>query len=208
MAGFTCQPVHFLDLDVYIASIALLVQTLLPTRAAKDVWLTLVVVMDITMPNLNGIEATYQITKEMAGVKVLALSMHIDRRFVEEMLKAGARGYLPKDCASEELVHAIRTVYRGQTYLSPSVSDIVRRDYIRQKPRDDISAFSMLTLREREVLQLLAEGRNCKDIASHLEVSVKTVETHRQHIMEKLNLHSLAELTKYAVREGVTSLEG
>ena len=166
-----------------------------------------VVVMDITMPNLNGIEATHQITKEIPGVKVLALSMHVDQRFVEEMLKAGATGYLPKDCASEELVCAIRTVLNNQTYLSPTIADIVRRDYVRQGPKADTSVFSILTLREREVLQLLAEGKTSKAIASHLDVSVKTIETHRQHIMEKLDFHSLAELTKYAIREGLTSLE-
>ena len=166
-----------------------------------------VVVMDITMPNLNGIEATHQITKEVPGVKVLALSMHTDQRFVEEMLKAGATGYLPKDCASEELVCAIRTVLNNQTYLSPAIADIVRRDYVRQGPKADTSVFSILTLREREVLQLLAEGKTSKAIASHLDVSVKTIETHRQHIMEKLDFHSLAELTKYAIREGLTSLE-
>jgi len=166
-----------------------------------------VVVMDITMPNLNGIEATRHIIKEVPGVKVLALSMHVDQRFVEEMLKAGATGYLPKDCASEELVCAIRTVLNNQTYLSPAIADIVRRDYVRQGTKADTSVFSILTLREREVLQLLAEGKTSKIIASHLDVSVKTIETHRQHIMEKLNFHSLAELTKYAVREGLTSLE-
>jgi len=166
-----------------------------------------VVVMDITMPNLNGIEATHHITKEVPGVKVLALSMHVDQRFVEEMLKAGATGYLPKDCASEELARAIRTVFNNQTYLSPTIADIVRRDYVRQGPKADTSVFSILTLREREVLQLMAEGKTSKVIASHLDVSVKTIETHRQHIMQKLNLHSLAELTKYAIREGLTSLE-
>ena len=166
-----------------------------------------VVVMDITMPNLNGIEATHHITKEVPGVKVLALSMHIDQRFIEEMLKAGATGYLPKDCASEELARAIRTVLNNQTYLSPTIADIVRRDYVRQGSKADTSVFSILTLREREVLQLLAEGKTSKAIASYLDVSVKTIETHRQHIMEKLNFHSLAELTKYAIREGLTSLE-
>jgi DNA-binding NarL/FixJ family response regulator len=133
--------------------------------------------------------------------------MHVDQRFVEEMLKAGATGYLPKDCASEELVCAIRTVLNNQTYLSPTIADIVRRDYVRQGPKADTSVFSILTLREREVLQLLAEGKTSKAIASHLDVSVKTIETHRQHIMEKLDFHSLAELTKYAIREGLTSLE-
>jgi len=166
-----------------------------------------VVVMDITMPDLNGIEATRQITKEVPDVKVLALSIHSDRRFVMEMLRAGATGYLIKDCASEELVSAIRSVLRNQTYLGPSIADIVRRDYLRQVPKADTSVFSILTAREREVLQLMAEGKTTKHIASCLDVSVKTIETHRQHIMAKLNLHSLAKLTKYAIREGLTPLE-
>ena len=166
-----------------------------------------IVVMDITMPDLNGIEATYEITKEVPGVKVLALSMHVDKRFVEKMLKAGATGYLPKDCAYEELVRAVHTVASNETYLSPTIADMVRRDYLRQGPKADTSVFSILTLRERKVLQLMAEGKTTKAIASHLEVSVKTIETHRQHVMQKLNLHSLAELTKYAIREGLTSLE-
>ena len=166
-----------------------------------------VVVMDITMPGLNGIEATRRITKEIPAVKVLALSMHVDARFVERILKAGATGYLPKDCASEELTRAIRTVSANQTYLSPTIADIVRKDYLRQGSKADSSVFSILTAREREVLQLLAEGKTTKDIAFRLEVSVKTIETHRQHIMAKLNLHSLAQITKYAIREGLTSLE-
>jgi len=166
-----------------------------------------IVVMDITMPDLNGIEATYEITKEVPGVKVLALSMHVDQRFVEKMLRAGATGYLPKDCAYEELVRAVHTVASNETYLSPTIADMVRRDYLHQRPKADTSVFSILTLREREVLQLMAEGKNTKAIASDLEVSVKTIETHRQHVMQKLNLHSLAELTKYAIREGLTSLE-
>jgi len=166
-----------------------------------------IVVMDITMPDLNGIEATYEITKEVPGVKVLALSMHVDKRFVEKMLRAGATGYLPKDCAYEELVRAVHTVASNETYLSPTIADMVRRDYLRQRPKADTSVFSVLTLREREVLQFMAEGKTTKAIASHLEVSVKTIETHRQHVMQKLNLHSLAELTKYAIREGLTSLE-
>jgi len=166
-----------------------------------------IVVMDITMPDLNGIEATYESTKEVPGVKVLALSMHVDKRFVEKMLRAGATGYLPKDCAYEELVRAVHTVASNETYLSPTIADMVRRDYLRQVKKVDTSGLPALTARERETLQLLAEGRTTKEIAVHLEVSVKTIETYRQHIMQKLNLHSLAELTKYAIREGLTSLE-
>jgi len=166
-----------------------------------------VVVMDITMPDLNGMDATRKIIEELPSVKVLALSMHTDQRFVERMLNAGAKGYLPKDCAFEELARAIRTVVSNETYLSPEIADIVRRDYLRQVRKADTSDLSALTTRERETLQLLAEGRTTKEIASHLEVSVKTIETYRQHIMQKLNLDSVAELTKYAIREGLTSLE-
>ena len=166
-----------------------------------------VVVMDISMPDLNGIDATRKLLEKLPSVKVLALSMHTDQRFIEGMLRAGATGYLPKDCASEELVRAIRTVLSNQTYLSPSIADVVRRDYLSQRRGADISVSRDLTEREREVLQLMAEGKNTKEIASRLQLSVKTIETFRQHIMQKLDLHSLAELTKYAIREGLTSLE-
>ncbi len=166
-----------------------------------------VVVMDISMPDLNGIDATRKLLEKLPNVKILALSMHTDQRFIEGMLRAGATGYLPKDCASEELVRAIRTVLSNQTYLSPSIADVVRRDYLSQRREADISVSGVLTDREREVLQLMAEGKNTKEIASRLQVSVKTIETFRQHIMQKLDLHSLAELTKYAIREGLTSLE-
>ena len=166
-----------------------------------------VVIMDIAMPDLNGIEATRQITASSSSVKVIALSMRSDRRFVAEMLKAGASGYLLKDCAFEDLVRAIRAVIEDQTYLSPGVADVVVEDYIHRLSETDVSAFSILSAREREVLQLLAEGGTTKEIASHLHVSVKTVETHRRNIMKKLDIHSMAGLTKYAVREGLTSLQ-
>jgi len=164
-----------------------------------------VVIMDIAMPDLNGIEATRQILAECAGVKVIALSMHSDRQFVINMLKAGASGYLLKDCALEELIRAIRAVMRNQTYLSPAISDVVVKDLMQGVSQGD-SAFTLLTAREREVLQLLAEGKSTQKIADSLHVSVKTVETHRQQIMRKLEIHSVAELTKYAIREGLTSL--
>ena len=166
-----------------------------------------VVIMDITMPDLNGMDATRKIIEELPDVRVLALSMHADQQFVEGMLKAGATGYLPKDCASEELVRAVHTVASNETYLSLRIADVVRRDYLRQAKKVDTPGLPALTARERETLQLLAEGKTTKEIAVHLEVSVKTIETYRQHIMQKLNLYSLAELTKYAIREGLTSLE-
>ncbi len=166
-----------------------------------------VVVMDIGMRDLNGIEATTQIIERCRGTKVLALSMHSDRRFAAGMLRAGASGYLLKDGAFEELANAIRRVAAGEVYLSPSIADVVVSDYVERLARSDASAFSTLTPREREVLQLLAEGHSTKQIASQLRVSAKTIETHRQNVMEKLGIRSVAELTKYAIREGLTSLD-
>lgn len=166
-----------------------------------------IVIMDIGMPDLNGIEAARQIIARAKDVKVIALSMHSDKRFVLEMLKAGASGYLLKDCAFEELINAIRTVCAGQIYLSQRVTGVVVDEYLHNRPTNDTSAYNLLSAREREVLQLLAEGNTTKNIAASLHVSTKTIETHRQQIMEKLNLHSVAELTKYAVKEGLTSLD-
>ena len=166
-----------------------------------------VIIMDITMPDLNGVEATRQVTAELTNVKVIALSMHSQRRFVVETLKAGASGYLLKDCAVEELVRAIHTVVADQIYLSPRITGIVIEDYVHNLPATDPSAFSTLSAREREVLQLLAEGKSTKEIASCLHISAKTVETHRRQTMRKLGIHSIAELTKYAIHEGLTSLE-
>ncbi len=165
-----------------------------------------VIVMDIAMPDLNGIEATRQIIMEQPDTKIVALSMHSDKRFVSEMLKAGASAYLLKDCAFEELVTAIRTVMSNKVYLSPGIAGVVIENYLRQAHKTDSSVFSVLSDREREVLQLMAEGRTTKEIATHLNVSIKTVETHRMNIMTKLDIHSIAELTKYAIREGLTSL--
>ena len=166
-----------------------------------------IVIMDIAMPGLNGIEATRRIIAKTPGTRVIALSMYSDRRFIIGMLSAGASGYLSKDCAFEELVQAIHTVAAGRTYLSPSIVDIVVKNYLHRLEETVSSVFSVLTSREREVLQLLAEGKAVRDIADHLCLSVKTIETHRQQIMSKLNIHSIAELTKYAIREGLTSLE-
>ena len=167
-----------------------------------------VVVMDIGMPHLNGIEATRQIINSGAGhPKVIALSMHSDRRFMSEILKAGASGYLLKDSAAEELIGAIRAVAEGKVYLSPQIADVVVDDYLRRIPAAESTVFTALTPREREVLQLMAEGKATKQIAQLLHVSIKTVETHRRQLMEKLDLHSVAELTKYAIREGLTTIE-
>jgi len=165
-----------------------------------------IVIMDISMPDLNGVEATRQITKKRPGAEVIVLSVHSDRHFVEAALRAGAAGYLLKEAAFQELILAVRTAADGQTYLSPGVAHLVVEEFVRH-PSDEAGPPHDLSDREREVLQLLAEGHATKQIARRLHVSVKTVESHRHHIMEKLNLHSVPELTKYAVREGLTSLE-
>ncbi len=164
-----------------------------------------VIIMDVAMPDLNGIEATRQIVAELPGVKIIALSMHDDRRFVLNMLKAGAAGYMLKDCAFKDLAKAIRVVMSNKTFLSPEVADIVVKDYLSTTQPTESSVFNLLSPREREVLQLIAEGKTSALIGESLHISVKTVETHRQQIMVKLKIRSIAELTKYAIREGLTS---
>jgi DNA-binding NarL/FixJ family response regulator len=164
------------------------------------------VLMDIGMPDLNGIEATRQCVAESPRVKVLALSMHSDRRYAAGMLSAGASGYMLKDAAFEELTQAIDTVMAGRVYLSPAITGLVVEDYVQRLSAGPTDS-PALTSREREVLQALAEGNSTRQIAEALHLSIKTVETHRQNIMNTLDLHSVAELTKYAVREGLTSLE-
>ncbi len=165
-----------------------------------------IIIMDIAMPDLNGIEAARQIKAESPEVKIIALSMHSDRRFVAEMLKAGANGYLLKNSAFQQLTNSIRTVMEGRNYLSPEIGEIVLDDYIKKITANETSRVSPLTSREREVLQLIAEGNSTKEIASNLSVSIKTADTHRQQVMKKLNCRSVAELTKYAIREGITQL--
>lgn len=165
-----------------------------------------VMIMDIAMPDLNGIEATRQIITALPRIKIIALSMHADKRYVMEMLKAGASGYILKDNAYEELARAIRTALKNHTYLSPQVTETVIGDYVQLALASNGSAFSLLSVREREVLQLLAEGSSTVQIADNLGIGVKTVETYRQHIIEKLEIRSIAELTKYAIREGLTTL--
>jgi two-component system response regulator NreC len=166
-----------------------------------------IVIMDIGMPDLNGIDATQQIIHDFPKVKVIGLSMHSGKKFVIEMLKAGASGYLLKDCAFEELIIAIKTVASGKIYLSPAISDIVVESYIRNSAEKQSSVFSLLSQREREVLQLMAEGKTTKKIARQLHISPKTVEGHRLRLMAKLNLDNVAKLTKYAIQEGLTSPE-
>ena len=166
-----------------------------------------VVIMDIGMPGLNGIEATRQICKELPSIKIIALSMHSDKRFAIEMLNAGASGYLLKSSAFENLVHAIHDVMAQKIYLSNPLADILMKDTRRTFPEKEFTVFSNITPREREVLQLVAEGNCTKEIAARLHVSIKTIETHRLQIMKKLRIHSVADLTKYAIREGLTSID-
>lgn len=158
-----------------------------------------VVVMDVTMPELNGIEATRRIADSAPRTRVLALSMHKDAVYVREILRAGARGYLLKDSGEADLLSAVRAVAKGDGYLSPGVSDAVLTDY-RKHVTDPID---LLSSREREVLQWIAEGKTNKEIAAGLNLSVYTVEAHRGRIMEKLNLHSTGELVRFAVRNGL-----
>ena len=164
-----------------------------------------VVLMDLTLPIMNGMEATREITARAPGVKVVCLSIHAEHHFVDSALGAGAMGYLVKDCVLGDLLQAIRTVAADRVYLSPSIAHHVLAGYEAERSERADSAFSILTPREREVLQLLAEGCSTKEIAARLFVSAKTVGTHREHIMEKLDVHSVAGLTKYAIREGLTS---
>jgi RNA polymerase sigma factor (sigma-70 family) len=165
-----------------------------------------VAVLDITMPNLNGIEAARQITDKQPGVAVVVLSMHADESYVLRALKAGARGYLLKESPEADFVSAIRSVSDGKAFFSPAVSRLLVEDYVRQLQDKDIEdSYDLLTPREREILQLVAEGKSNKEIANLLNLSLYTVETHRSNILGKLNLHSVPELILYAVRKGVIS---
>jgi DNA-binding NarL/FixJ family response regulator len=165
-----------------------------------------VAVLDITMPNLNGIEAARQITDKQPEVAVVVLSMHADESYVLRALKAGARGYLLKESPESDFLAAVRSVSEGKAFFSPAVSRLLVEDYVRQlQDRDIEDSYDLLTPREREILQLIAEGRSNKDVANLLNLSLYTVETHRSNILEKLNLHSVPELILYAVRKGVVS---
>jgi two-component system, NarL family, response regulator NreC len=165
-----------------------------------------VAVLDIGMPNLNGIEAAKQITEGESGAAVVILSMHADESYILRALKAGARGYLLKDSAESDLVRAIRAVAEGKSFFSPAVSKVLLEDYVRKLQRTGgEDSYDLLTPREREILQLVAEGKSNKDVANLLNLSVYTVETHRANLMEKLGLKSVPELILYAVRKGVIS---
>jgi two-component system, NarL family, response regulator LiaR len=165
-----------------------------------------VVVMDIGMPELNGMEATRRIKAKHPDIQVIGLSMFADRRYVLGMLEAGASGYLLKGAAGAELVQAIRSISQGKKYISPEIADIVVSSYVDRGSAPETSASSVLSGREREILQLLAEGKTSKEIGLRLEISMATVETHRRNMMKKLGLHGIAELTKYAIREGITQI--
>jgi DNA-binding NarL/FixJ family response regulator len=165
-----------------------------------------IAILDIGMPGLNGVEVTRRIRSEVAETKVIALSMHADRRFVMGILEAGANGYLLKDSAFAELVIAVAAVAKGKMYLSPSIAETVVKSSLEKLDRGKQGSSVLLSGREREVLQMIAEGKSTKEIGFKLFVSTKTVETHRKQIMEKLNIRTIAGLTKYAIREGLTSL--
>jgi len=166
-----------------------------------------IIIMDIAMPDLNGIEATSQIRATIPETRVIALSMHSDKRFVTGMLRAGAVGYLLKASAFDEVIQATRTVMNNKHYVSGDIADTVVSDYVRQLTEAAPEQHAALSPREREVLQLLAEGHSTRKIAEALHISANTIETHRAHIMAKLGIKTIADLVKFAIREGITSLE-
>jgi len=166
-----------------------------------------VVIMDVTMPVLNGIEATRQIKKELPETKVLALSIHAKREFVMDMVKAGVSGYMVKECAVDDLIRAIRVVMDNQSYLSPQIASIVLEGITKDSIFGAVGRlYKTLTVKEKQILQLLTEGRSAKEIASQLGLSVKTIEANRRQIMEKTDVGNLADLTKYAIRQGLITV--
>lgn len=162
------------------------------------------VIIDIGMPNLNGIEATRQMVANNPKLKVMALSTHSEMAIVAKTLKAGASGYMLKESAFGELTDGIESVLQGKTYLCSKIAEVVFNDYVNLLSNPKWAIGGILTGREKEVLQLVAEGKTTKEIASELHVSIKTVDSHREHIMNKLDIHNVAELTKYAIKEGLT----
>ncbi|NOT30123.1 MAG: response regulator transcription factor [Planctomycetes bacterium] len=166
-----------------------------------------VVVMDVGMKGMNGIEATQRLRKEQPTVRVVALSTHADKRYVRNMIRAGAAAYVLKESASDDLLRAVQAASRGEHYLSPRITGSLLESWSVPSGGESSSAFELLGAREREVLKLMAEGKTSKEIGARLDLAVKTIETHRRNIAQKVGLHSVAELTKYAVREGLTTLE-
>ena len=166
-----------------------------------------VIVMDITLPLLNGLEASYQILKENSHIKIVILSMHENRVFIEKALNYGIKGYILKESAPDEIVHAIRDVYNGKYFLSSKISSFVINDYVaKSKNSVKLKSISTLTVREREILQLIAEGLNNKEIAKRLGLALKTILVHRNNIMQKLDIHNQAQLIRFAIREGISTL--
>ncbi len=165
-----------------------------------------IVIMDISMPELNGIEATRQIKAHNEDVGIIALSVHSDVSFVRQMLKVGASGYLVKHCEFKELVQAIYAVEKGELYLSPLISGQLIQDYLKNLPDDESTIFTKLSDREREILQMLTEGKTKQEIADTLFISVKTIDSHRQNIMNKLGIDTMPDLVRYAIRSGITEL--
>jgi RNA polymerase sigma factor (sigma-70 family) len=167
-----------------------------------------VVLMDIGMPNLNGLEATRQIKKHNPNIKVLILTIHKNEEYIFQSLQTGASGYLLKDTAVEDLISAIHSVYKDDSFLSPGISKTVIDAFLRKSSKERVpTAFDTLTPREREILQLIAEGHTNPEIAKRLYISKKTVEAHRSHIMEKLDIHDVVDLVKYAIRKGIVTLD-
>lgn len=166
-----------------------------------------VVITDVSMPGLNGIEAIRRIMEEAPGVRVLCLSVHTEKRLVTAVMDAGAAGYVLKDCLYEELIRAVRAVVAQQVYISPGIAGVLMQAYRERQATSQKSAFSQLTGRELEVVQLIAEGYSTKAIAERMHVSAKTVGTHREHILQKLQLNGTADLTRYAIQEGIVSVE-
>jgi len=165
-----------------------------------------VAVLDIAMPNLNGIEAAQRISSSLSCTAIIILSMHSDEGYVLRALKAGAKGYLLKDSSEGDLIEAVKAVSEGKAFFSPEISRVLAEDYVREiKARGVADSYELLTAREREILQLLAEGKSNKDIAAQLNLSLYTIETHRRNLQDKLNLHSFPELILYALRKGVIS---
>ncbi len=165
-----------------------------------------IIIMDVTMPDLNGIDATSQICRDFPHVKVLGLSMHSKRQIISDMLKAGAKGYVLKEDMFDNLINALQTINRDEIYLSSKITGILVKDYVKQLKEDEKSANDFLNSRERHILQMLSEGFSSKHIASTLHVSVKTIEANRRQIMQKLKINNIAELTKFAIREGISKL--
>ena len=170
-----------------------------------------VVLMDITMPGLNGLEVTARVTRELPDVRIIILSMHLNEEYVMEALRAGAKGYLLKDAAPAELVHAIKAVSEGETYLCEAVSKQMLRDFVKQLgergSQSTVPGMGRLTPRQREILRLIARGLTTKEIAEHLKISVKTVETHRAQLMERLDIHDVAGLVRYAIKTGLVNAD-